>query len=533
MIPVRIRHDLAAAALLLAALRLAGCGGGAPGPETGGPLAVPVSWPTSTGGQRDERAGCDDLAGPVLTGGDFVFALTDSVRPDRAPIPHNPSERLVFAQFYETLTRVDCDGTLRPGLAAHWSCTADSSVWVFALRDGATFWDGTPVTAEAIREAWCAGASCPGGKRRLPPWSWLDARAESVQALDARRLQIVLPEPQTELPRLLAHPALAVAAPRPGWAWPVGSGPARLRSTTPPPLPDLVCRPNPQHPDAPGWTSLTFDVRPGRDPRDLADHPADLLVTRRLDVVEFFRSAGGRRIVGLPWDRVHLVICPPEAKAPPGLWPRAAGRLVPDRDLTSVEAIAWPAPTLPFGGPSDCPQLSGPVAPWDRAPRDSELATAILDGRTIVYDRDDPGSAEIAKRLAALAGTDATARSLSATDLDLAVNWQSAGACLLAVDPGFATPCLQLAALAGRAGWLQRLVLNAGPDAGNESLVSADRADAPALDRVDRLLDDGILVPVAVSRRWLLMRGDLAGVRLDHDGTPLLSGLGRAGEARP
>ncbi|MCP4574603.1 MAG: hypothetical protein GY838_19820 [bacterium] len=529
----RIPYGCAVAALLLASLRLAGCGGGSPGVETGGREPEPVSWPGAGGGLVTERPGCADLEGPSLPGGDFVFALADSVRPDRAPVPRNAAERIVFAQLYETLTLTDCDGTLRPGLATHWSCTADSSVWVFALREGAMFWDGTPVTAGAVRASWCAGAVCPTGQRRLPPWSWFDPRAESVQALDARRLQITLPESHTDLPRLLAHPDLAVAAVRPGWTWPVGSGPARLRSTTPPPLPDLVCLPNPQHPEMPRWRSLVFDVRPGRDLRDLADLPADLLITRRREAVDYYRQSGGRQLVILPWDRLYLVLCPPEGKAPPGLWLRAAGRLEPQRDLTTVDAAAWPAPTLPGGEPTGCPQLSGPVAVPDRAPADSELATAILDGRTVVFDRADPGSAEIARRLAALAGTDATARGLSADDLELALSWQSTGACLLAIDPGFANPCLQLATLTGRAGWLQRLILDPPPRTARESLASAEQKDRPAGAAVDRLLRDGVLVPVAAGRRWLVIRGDLAGIRLAHDGTPLLSGLGRAGETAP
>jgi hypothetical protein len=173
------------------------------------------------------------------------------------------------------------------------------------------------------------------------------------------------------------------------------------------------------------------------------------------------------------------------------------------------------------------------VAVPDRAARDSELATALLDGRTIVYDRADAGSAEMARRLAALAGGDATARALSAADLELALNWQAAGACLLAVDPQFATPCLQLAALTGRAGWLQRLVVAPGPRVGRESLAAAESTDRPAADPLDDLLRTGIVVPVAASRRWLVLRGDLAGVRLDHDGTPLLAGLGHAAGDAP
>ena len=127
-------------------LLAAGCGGPArvdKGPRT---LPVPELWPDG-----DDlalvRPGCDILGGDVRPGGTFTVALSDSVVPGRAPVPHNRSERLVFANLYETLVQVDCDGSVRPGLADTWACTADSTTWVFTLRPDARFWDGTRVTS--------------------------------------------------------------------------------------------------------------------------------------------------------------------------------------------------------------------------------------------------------------------------------------------------------------------------------------------------------------------------------------------------
>ncbi len=46
----------------------------------------------------------------------------------------------------------------------------------------------------------------------------VDEQVDKLWAdLDARRLAIRLPEPQAAFPLLLAHPATAVALPRPGW----------------------------------------------------------------------------------------------------------------------------------------------------------------------------------------------------------------------------------------------------------------------------------------------------------------------------
>ncbi len=42
----------------------------------------------------------------------------------------------------------------------------------------------------------------------------------------------------------------------------------------------------------------------------------------------------------------------------------------------------------------------------------------------------------------------------------------------------------------------------------------------------------GIVYPVALCRPWLISNGHLTGIRLDYDGTPLLSGLGLDPEAR-
>ncbi|PIE75863.1 hypothetical protein CSA17_05265 [bacterium DOLJORAL78_65_58] len=249
----------------------------------------------------------------------MVVALTDSVLPNRAPIPHNPSERLVFSHLYETLVTVDCAGRLQPGLASSWSCTEDSTLWVFKIRPGARFWDGAVVRAQDVADAWALNQDCPGQGNRTPLWTWFNMRARAVSIRRDNTLAIRLPEPQARFPYLLAHPATAVAVRRAGWNWPVGSGPLRLRAGTPQPLPDLICRPNSHHPRAPVWKELTFRVRPATDARDWAHardgtgDQADLIPTRDQDVVRFYQDLPGYRTHALPWDRLYLLVCPPEA----------------------------------------------------------------------------------------------------------------------------------------------------------------------------------------------------------------------------
>ena len=248
---------------------LTGCGTASPPPSGGRPMPVamgaPERWPLGADQAGLAREDCRLATGPVLAGGEFVFALMDSVRPRLAPVPRNRAERLVFAQLYETLVRVDCEGALSPGLAAHWSCGADSTVWVFTLREGAHTWDGERLTAVDVWRSWQENRAAPVDDG-ASPWNWFDPRTGSVSVLDARRLAVRLPEPQRMFPLLLAHPATAVAVRRPGWVWPLGSGPCRLTQTDGAPRPGLTCRPNPDHPRAPVWERLVFRVTPGRDP---------------------------------------------------------------------------------------------------------------------------------------------------------------------------------------------------------------------------------------------------------------------------
>src|SRR5467141_2910396 len=54
---------------------------------------------------------------------------------------------------YDGLTQFDADGRLLPGLADRWTAGQDASgrKYVFHLRPGAKFHDGTPLTAAAVR----------------------------------------------------------------------------------------------------------------------------------------------------------------------------------------------------------------------------------------------------------------------------------------------------------------------------------------------------------------------------------------------
>ncbi len=528
-----------AAPVLLAVSLLLALGGCSTAPTTGPateppPPTAPALWPDAGDGQTASREGCGVLSDPALPDGVFLVALNEEVRPDRAPLPHNAAERLVFGHLYETLVRVDCSGELLPGLADHWACSPDSTEWVFRLREDAVFWDGARVTAADVVMSWRARqASAPqeaggDGRAAATPWNWLNSQSRSISVRDARRLAIQLPEPQAHFPWLLAHPALSVAVAREGWTWPVGSGPCRLRATDPAPLPDLECRPNLHHPDAPVWKRLTFRVRPGADARDLVgDHPS-LLLTRDLEAVRFYDDLPGYFPEPLPWNRLYLLVCPPEAN-PGGTtrWTAAVSELDPADDLTEVAARRWDSVAFPGGGIGPCPQLSGPVADDNVARLDWGLEEHRLDADTIIFPAHDPAARELAHRLGALAGSPVRTVALSAPELSFALQWQMAGACVVAQPQQYPTCCLQLATLLGSAAWLQKLALTP-PAPAADTLGQAARLGAGRCDPASALRSGGWAQPLAVTRPWLIARGRLGGLSLDYDGLPRLTGLGRS-----
>ena len=59
-------------------------------------------------------------------------------------------DEVVYANVFEGLTRYADDGSIKPALAESWEIAPDGLSWVFHLRDGVTWHDGTPFTAEDV-----------------------------------------------------------------------------------------------------------------------------------------------------------------------------------------------------------------------------------------------------------------------------------------------------------------------------------------------------------------------------------------------
>jgi peptide/nickel transport system substrate-binding protein len=118
------------AATLLALVVIAGCGGEAPAPGA-----------TATG---------NTAAGGVQTEGRLVRRLENDVTSLNPVLMSTSYERDVLAYLFDALVEVDATMRPAPGVATRWDISPDGTTFRFFLDPGASFDDGTPVTAEDV-----------------------------------------------------------------------------------------------------------------------------------------------------------------------------------------------------------------------------------------------------------------------------------------------------------------------------------------------------------------------------------------------
>ena len=185
-------------------------------------ILVPLgcSAPPRTAAVPSPRSPCAVLATGAALPESLTIAAPTPVDPARVPVPATAAERLVFAQLYETLINVDCDGHVYAGLARSWTLDETRTRVTLVLRDDARFWNGKPVVASDVVTAWRS----TGGQSTEP--SRLARRvADAATIVDDHTLTVSLPDTGW---RVLADPALAVYQPQSGPAWAEGTSRYRV-----------------------------------------------------------------------------------------------------------------------------------------------------------------------------------------------------------------------------------------------------------------------------------------------------------------
>jgi peptide/nickel transport system substrate-binding protein len=132
--------------------------------------------------------------------------------------------------IYNTLVRADDKGNLLPELAESWEIT-DPKTYVFKLRKGVKFHDGTDFDAEAVAFNFKRVADPANKSLFVSDWAGIDA----YDVVDASTLRIRLKEPDVTLLGRLSGKSSSIASPTAIQRWgadygqhPVGTGPFKF-----------------------------------------------------------------------------------------------------------------------------------------------------------------------------------------------------------------------------------------------------------------------------------------------------------------
>ncbi|MFJ8080086.1 ABC transporter substrate-binding protein [Streptomyces sp. NPDC096205] len=154
-----------------------------------------------SGGSSDDPAGSakGDSGKPRRGGTLRVGALgrAGAVTRDPHGTQSNESDYLVISLVYDTLTVPGSKPNTEPRLAASWQPSADLKTWRFTLAKGATFHDGTPVTADDVVFSLRRLRATPAGASRLP-----GIQEKNITADGDSTVVLVSDYPNAELPQL-------------------------------------------------------------------------------------------------------------------------------------------------------------------------------------------------------------------------------------------------------------------------------------------------------------------------------------------
>ena len=130
----------------------------------------------------------------------------------------NVYNRNIGGLIYESLVSVDADYEVKAMLCSSWH-SDDNVNWTFTLREGVTFSDGTPLTAEDVVYSLQTAQTMGAYTSRF-------ARVASIVAVSEREVAVTLTKPNVYFARLMDVPIIPQGAA--GDMLPLGTGPYKF-----------------------------------------------------------------------------------------------------------------------------------------------------------------------------------------------------------------------------------------------------------------------------------------------------------------
>lgn len=159
-----------------------------------------------TGGQDDSGSESDG-SGNGRHGGSMTFALGDSPRNLSYWQSYDTITNNLTAQIWDSLLEYsEPEMELQPALAESWE-PPDDTTFVYELREGVTFHDGSEMTAEDV----IASAQLTLRDEAQSPLAWMFDSVESFTEIDEYTVEVRLSEPNAAFQFVPATTAWSVA----------------------------------------------------------------------------------------------------------------------------------------------------------------------------------------------------------------------------------------------------------------------------------------------------------------------------------
>ena len=287
-----------------------------------------------------------DAAPPAPTG---PRVLTVAVRADITGVFPNPPTRNeaftidLFSNVFEGLFRLDSALAVKPSLASGWE-TPDERTWLFRLREGVRFSDGTPLTPEDVAASLRAAVERP-----FPTGAFLSAIA-SAEAVGPNEVRVTTREPSVVLPAFLtAGYVLPRAALERDPVPPVGSGPYVFVRRVP--GREIVLARNPFHEPAAPFDEVRLRIVPGAQERveALVAGTADIADNVPIDAVD--RLSREKGLVVIAQAGIRVLYLAPRVDRPPFSDPRVREALDLAIDRDELNARVYGGRGIPASQP--------------------------------------------------------------------------------------------------------------------------------------------------------------------------------------
>jgi len=179
--------------------------------------APPATTETSdSGGDASTTpAGSAPSTAPSGEGGGILTVGMEAAVPNMDPAQSLGLHSLRVSRLInETLVTTEPDSTaIVPLLAESWESSSDGMEWTFALRQGVTFSDGSPFTAESVKQSFERAVFESHPLYKTGAWSFITgylAPLEEAVAVDDTTLTLRLQYPLASLLSYLALPNLGI-----------------------------------------------------------------------------------------------------------------------------------------------------------------------------------------------------------------------------------------------------------------------------------------------------------------------------------